>query len=209
MDSDKNNFEAFASQAAIAIENSRLFSTVKEEKRKLEIVFKRIREGAVLTTPDGEIVLLNRSAKLYLEYEKFQFTNINQAVSNFSMKPPPEQVLTSDAPVVRFEVVREKPKKLYLDGSAIKLTTEDREGNPMVEEKHLGPAQRNRPHFGPCADERQSFHWGWQAKPDTVGRLRRIHSRWPTLRVTKAEWVPACVGSRIGENGQFLDRVQA
>jgi signal transduction histidine kinase/putative methionine-R-sulfoxide reductase with GAF domain len=133
VDADKNNFEAFASQAAIAIENSRLFSTVKEEKRKLEIVFKRIREGAVLTSPDGEIVILNHSAKLYLEYEKFQFANISQALENFSVKPPFDQVIKSDAPVVRFEVMREKPKKLYLDGSAIKLNTEDKDGNATVE----------------------------------------------------------------------------
>jgi len=133
VESDKNNFEAFASQAAIAIENSRLFSSVKEEKRKLEIVFKRIKEGAVLTTPDGEIVILNHSAKLYLEYDKFRFTSINQALENFSVKPPLDQVTNSDSPVARFEIMREKPKKFYLDGSAIKLYKEDKEGNSTVE----------------------------------------------------------------------------
>jgi signal transduction histidine kinase/putative methionine-R-sulfoxide reductase with GAF domain len=133
VDADKNNFEAFASQAAIAIENSRLFSSVKEEKRKMEIVFKRIKEGAVLTNTEGEIVLLNQSAKLYLEYEKFKFTDISQAIANFSVKPPLEQVLKADAPTVRFEIMRDKPKKLYLDGSAIKLTKEDKEGNPTAE----------------------------------------------------------------------------
>jgi two-component system phosphate regulon sensor histidine kinase PhoR len=133
VESDKNNFEAFASQAAIAIENSRLFSSVKEEKRKLEIVFKRIKEGAVLTTPEGEIVILNNSAKLYLEYEKYKFTNINQAVESFSVKPPLGQVMKSDSPSARFEIMREKPKKLYLDGSAIKLYTEDKEGASTIE----------------------------------------------------------------------------
>ncbi len=130
---DKNNFEAFASQAAIAIENSRLFTSVKEEKRKLEIVFKRIKEGAVLTTQDGEIIILNNSAKLYLEYEKYKFTNICQAMENFSVKPSMEEVFKSDTTISRFEVMREKPKKLYLDGSAIKLFKEDREGNPSIE----------------------------------------------------------------------------
>ncbi len=133
VDADKNNFEAFASQAAIAIENSRLFSSVKEEKRKLEIVFKRIKEGAVLTNPDGEILLLNQSARLYLEYEKFHFSDIRQALENFSVKPPVDQIMQSDSPAVRFEVMREKPKKLYLDGSAIKLRTEDKEGNSTME----------------------------------------------------------------------------
>jgi len=133
VEADKNNFEAFASQAAIAIENSRLFSVVKEEKRKMEIVFKRIREGAVLTAPDGEIYILNHSAKLYLEYEKFKFGNISQALANFSVKPGFDQIVSSDEPVVRFEIMREKPKKFYLDGSAIKLYTEDRDGNSVAE----------------------------------------------------------------------------
>ncbi len=133
VESDKNNFEAFASQAAIAIENSRLFSSVKEEKRKLEIVFKRVNEGAVLTTPDGEIIILNHSAKLYLEYEKYKFTGISQALSNFSVKPPFEQIIKSESPIVRFEIMREKPKKFYLDGSAIKLYKEDKAGNSTVE----------------------------------------------------------------------------
>lgn len=133
VETDKNNFEAFASQAAIAIENSRLFSSVKEEKRKLEIVFKRIKEGAVLTAPDGEIIILNSSAKLYLEYEKYRFANITQAMENFSVKPPFGEVVKSEAPIAHFEIMREKPKKFYLDGTAIKLFKEDQEGNSVVE----------------------------------------------------------------------------
>ena len=133
VEGDKNNFEAFASQAAIAIENSRLFTSVKEEKRKLEIVFKRVNEGAVLTTPEGEILILNHAAKLYLEYEKYKFTNVSQALENFSAKPPFDQIIKSEAPVVHFEIMREKPKKFYLDGSAIKLFKEDKAGSSTVE----------------------------------------------------------------------------
>ena len=134
VEGDKNNFEAFASQAAIAIENSRLFSSVKEEKRKMEIVFKRVSEGAVLTTPEGEILILNHAAKLYLEYEKYKFTNVSQALENFCVKPPFDQLIKSDSPVVRFEVMREKPKKFYLDGTAIKLFKEDKEGRSATVE---------------------------------------------------------------------------
>ncbi len=133
VETDKNNFEAFASQAAIAIENSRLFTSVKEEKRKLEIVFKRIKEGAVLTTPEGEILILNNSANLYLEHEKYKFTSVQQAIENFSIKPPLDEVMKSEGTIVRFEIMREKPKKLYLDGFAIKLFKEDKEGNTEVE----------------------------------------------------------------------------
>ncbi|HAF96192.1 MAG: hypothetical protein A2X34_10270 [Elusimicrobia bacterium GWC2_51_8] len=132
-ETDKNNFEAFASQAAIAIENSRLFSSVKEEKRKMEIVFKKIKEGAILTDTAGEILILNNSAKLYLEQDKYKFTGIKTAFSDFSIKPGPETILTSSPAVSRFEAVREKPKKLYLEGAAIKLFKETKDGDSLHE----------------------------------------------------------------------------
>lgn len=130
---DKNNFEAFSSQAAIAIENSRLFSTVKEEKRKMEIVFKRIKEGAILTDVAGAIIIINSSAKTYLEHEKYKFEHIRDAFQNFEVKPGLDTILGSGEPISRFELYREKPKRFYLDGSAIKLFREDRDGNEVVE----------------------------------------------------------------------------
>lgn len=132
-DTDKNSFEAFSSQAAIAIENSRLFSSVREEKRKMEIVFKRIKEGAILTDTNGEVVIINSSAQAYLEQEKYNFTNIRDAFHDYEAKPGPEQVISGDAPVAHFELYREKPKRFYLDGSSIKLFKEDKDGNEIGE----------------------------------------------------------------------------
>lgn len=132
-ETDKNNLEAFASQAAIAVENSRLFSSVKEEKRKMEIVFKKIKEGAILTDTAGEIIILNNSAKLYLEQDKYKFTGIKTAFQDFSVKPGPEAILTSEVPVSRFEAFREKPKKFYLEGAAIKLFKETKDGDSLHE----------------------------------------------------------------------------
>ncbi|MCX5785707.1 MAG: GAF domain-containing sensor histidine kinase [Elusimicrobia bacterium] len=132
-ETDKNNFEAFASQAAIAIENSRLFSSVKEEKRKMEIVFKKIKEGAILTDTAGEITILNNSAKLYLEHDKYQFNNIKTAFQDFSIKPGLETILICDQPVSRFEAFREKPKKFYLEGAAMKLFKENKDGVSLHE----------------------------------------------------------------------------
>ena len=132
-DTDRNNFEAFASQAAIAIENSRLFSTVKEEKRKMELVFKRIKEGAILTDVTGEILLINSSAKVYLEHDKYKFTDIKNAFPAFEMKPGMDQIHSCEETSCRFELYREKPKKFFLDCSAIKLFAEDKDGSSHVE----------------------------------------------------------------------------
>jgi len=132
-ETDKNNFEAFASQAAIAIENSRLFSSVREEKRKMEIVFRRVKEGAILTDVDGEIIILNESAKTYLEYEKYKFTNVKSAFPDFEMKPGMDAAMAAGETAFNFELYREKPKRFYLSGTAIKLFTEDKDGNSKVE----------------------------------------------------------------------------
>jgi len=132
---DKNSFEAFSSQAAIAIENSRLFSSVKEEKRKMEIVFKRIKEGAILTDINGGIILINSSAKVYIEQEKYKFKNIRDAFQDYEVKPGMETVLAAEESVSRLELYREKPKRFYLDGTAIKLFKEDRDGNQIAEGK--------------------------------------------------------------------------
>ena len=132
-ETDKNNFEAFSSQAAIAIENSRLFSTVREEKRKMEIVFKRIKEGAILTDINGGIIIINSSAQTYLEHEKYKFENIRDAFQNFEVKPGLDTVMSKEDPVSHIELYREKPKRFYLDCSAIKLFKEDKEGNQIAE----------------------------------------------------------------------------
>ncbi len=132
-ETDKNNFEAFSSQAAIAIENSRLFSTVREEKRKMEIVFRRIKEGAILTDINGAIIIINSSAKTYLEHEKYKFENISGAFQDFEVKPALETIMGGEEAVSHFELYREKPKRFYLDGSAIKLFREDKEGNQIAE----------------------------------------------------------------------------
>ena len=59
---DQSAFEAFASQAAVAIENARLFSSLKEERFKLETVFSQMQDGAVLTDASGKVLLANAAA---------------------------------------------------------------------------------------------------------------------------------------------------
>lgn len=123
-ETDKNNFEAFASQAAIAIENSRLFSNLKEEKKKLEAIFKKIDEGAILTDTTGEIIILNNSAALYVEYEKYNHKNIKEVFSSLGKPIDFGQSLCEDSFSHKFLIEREKPKKLILEVSCIKIKNE-------------------------------------------------------------------------------------
>lgn len=132
-DDDRSSFEAFASQAAIAIENSRLFSSVKEEKRKMELVFRRIKEAAILTDSSGGILLLNDAAKTYLEYDKYKFSAIKDAFQDFAMTPGMCEVLNSPGNTAHFEVCREKPKRFYLSGSMMKLFSEGKDGEQRAD----------------------------------------------------------------------------
>ncbi|MDT8285948.1 MAG: GAF domain-containing sensor histidine kinase [Elusimicrobiales bacterium] len=127
-ETDRNNFEAFSSQAAIAIENSRLFSSVKEEKGKLEIVFRKIREGAILTDPGGKILIANNAARLFLEFEKFKFADMREAFRTFCSEEAYDSVMASTERTAKFDFAREKPKRLYLEGSAIRLLNTPKEG---------------------------------------------------------------------------------
>ncbi len=123
-ETDKNSFEAFASQAAIAIENSRLFNNVKEEKKKLEVIFKKIEEGAILTDTSGEIIILNNSAALYIEYEKYNPKNIGEVFSSLGKPADFGKTLCEDGSSHKFLIEREKPKKLILEVSCIKIKNE-------------------------------------------------------------------------------------
>ncbi len=128
---DQRNFEAFAAQAAIAIENARLFASINEEKRRLQVVFRQTREGMVVTNTDNHIVLVNDVAQLYFgrQFDK----TMKEAISGMEIKPAYDEILSSPENIVRFELTREKPKKLLLDGSAIRLFMQKEDGKPEPE----------------------------------------------------------------------------
>ncbi|MBI4051067.1 MAG: GAF domain-containing protein [Elusimicrobia bacterium] len=123
-DQDLKTFEAFASQAAVAIENARLFSSLREEKQKLQTVFSQMGEGAVLTDPKGIILLINKAAHHFLDPETASFQNIREGFKHMAMSPDLPQILASQERVTPFELLRESPKKLILEGSIIRLESE-------------------------------------------------------------------------------------
>ncbi|MBI4057550.1 MAG: GAF domain-containing sensor histidine kinase [Elusimicrobia bacterium] len=118
---DLKTFEAFASQAAVAIENARLFSFLKEEKRKLHAVFSQMGDGAVLTDSEGLTLLINEAARDYLDPQTHSFRSLQEGFKHMEVSPPIAQILMSRDRVIPFELTRDKPKKLILAGNAIRL----------------------------------------------------------------------------------------
>jgi len=58
---DQEIFLAFASQAAVAIQNARLFSEVRREREKLSTVFGAMSDGVLLLDEEGNVLLANPS----------------------------------------------------------------------------------------------------------------------------------------------------
>lgn len=125
---DLRIFEAFASQAAIAIDNARLFSSLKAEKAKLETVFARMQEGAILTDQKGGISLCNEAARRFFAIGQSAHPSLAEELGNVKVNPPVFGILSSPEPTIAFEAVREEPKKLILEGSASIMTFGSEQG---------------------------------------------------------------------------------
>jgi len=139
VDEDKEIFEAFASQAAIAIENARLFQNLKREKEKIEAVFSGMGDGAIVTDAKMNLVMLNSSAKNFLGIRKRNYLGkkIFQVVRQFKAFPRWEpkkaaapgsslkEFLTKEDRVTTFDLARRKPKTLVLSGIATRIVDEE------------------------------------------------------------------------------------
>jgi adenylate cyclase len=106
-DSDRDLLAAFAGQAAIAIENARLFESVSNAKRLMDNVFASITSGVITTDVQDQITLFNRAAERILRVPATRaggsrFTDALPALDN-ELRPLVEQVKTSGEPVVEYE----------------------------------------------------------------------------------------------------------
>ena len=124
---DVRIFEAFAAQAAAAVENALLFATVREEKARLDTVFTRMTDGALLTDESGAVVLANGAAAKQLGPCCRKGSRLEGAFQGFAMKPGPAELLASPQAHLDFDAEREEPKPLILAGTA-SLVHYDRPG---------------------------------------------------------------------------------
>jgi len=68
-DRDRDLLAAFASQAAIAIENARLFESVASAKSLMDNIFTSITSGVITTDFQDQITLFNRAAERILQVD--------------------------------------------------------------------------------------------------------------------------------------------
>lgn len=117
---DLRTFEAFASQASVAIDNARLFSSLKEEKLKLDTVFTEMADGAILTDPSGRLLLINQAAGRLTAATPAPAT-VAEAFGALTLTPSLKDIFSGAGSTRDFTAVREQPKKLVLGGKITRL----------------------------------------------------------------------------------------
>lgn len=86
-DNDVQMLETFASQAAIAIENARLFESIRQEREKMSTILGEMAEGALLLEPSGKIILGNPAAHVLLGKDNLENTTWQDITTLFDVKP--------------------------------------------------------------------------------------------------------------------------
>ena len=124
---DVEAFEAFASQAGVAIDNARLFASLRDEKFKLATVFAQMHDGAVLADAAGRVILANDAARRLLGAE---LSELGAALKGMAVVPPLAEILAS--PGAAFVATRPEPTLLVIAGRATRAPLADAEGRLFV-----------------------------------------------------------------------------
>jgi PAS domain S-box-containing protein len=152
---------AFANQAAVAIENARLFASVQrslaevtELKSLMDKVFASIASGVITADIHGNILLCNRATEQILNQKAVELVSqkLQVILSSLSpaLLPELEQVLQSDQPVLGLEISPAIPGRgridLRLSITPVKDGQQQTQGVALVlddlTEKKLLEAQR-------------------------------------------------------------------
>ena len=116
----------FAAQSAIAIDNAYLFSTLQQEKEKIEAVFKGMEDGAIVTDAQLNIIMLNSSTEklLNVKREECLGNNLLEFITDFQPSIPWKELEKKEEKVVNFDLIRKSGKPLFLSVGVTKIRNE-------------------------------------------------------------------------------------
>jgi two-component system, OmpR family, phosphate regulon sensor histidine kinase PhoR len=122
---DLKIFEFFAAQVAVAIENARLFESIRQEEEKMATILTRMNEAVLLLDPDGRIVLANSAAERLLgrTLRGFPWPEIE---NSFELKPSWRKLRSLTESVGDVELSRRAAPPLVLAG-VVTPVRDDRE----------------------------------------------------------------------------------
>jgi PAS domain S-box-containing protein len=118
--------QAFANQAAVAIENARLFSSLKrtleevtELKNLMDDVFASIVSGVITADAQDQITLCNRAAASILGRASAEIVGrpLDEVMASFAddIQPHLDAVRKSDQPIVGLELSHNVPERGFVD----------------------------------------------------------------------------------------------
>ena len=125
-ENERDLLTAFANQAAVAIENARLFSSLKhtlaevtELKNLMDNIFASIASGVITADVKDQITLCNRAAEAILGYTAIEIIGhpLNEIIPVVSRDIAPHlaSVRQTDQPVVGLEISHSLPKRGVVD----------------------------------------------------------------------------------------------
>lgn len=125
-ESEKELLNAFANQAAVAIENARLFSSLKhtlEEvtglKNLMESVFASIASGVITADIQNQVTLANRAAQNILGQAQLEIVghHLDEVLASVSKEIAPHllEVRSTDKPITDLEISHNLPKRGNVD----------------------------------------------------------------------------------------------
>jgi adenylate cyclase len=139
-DSDRDLLVAFANQAAVAIENARLFESVSNAKALMDNVFASIASGVITTDVQDQITLFTPAAERILRVPATRvggshFADALPALEK-QLRPRVDEVKTYREPVVEFESEMSLPDRgraiLRTSLSPLKDADEEMQGVAIV-----------------------------------------------------------------------------
>ncbi len=125
-ESERNLLVAFANQAAVAIENARLFSSLKhtleevtELKNMMDNIFASITSGVITTDIQNQITLTNRAAETILGYTSSDIVghSLNETLASVSTELEPHliEVRETDKAIADLEISHNSPTRGNVD----------------------------------------------------------------------------------------------
>lgn len=124
---DVDLLSIFAAQSAIAIDNAYLFSTLQQEKEKIEAVFRGMEDGAIITDAQLNLIMLNSSTEklLNIKREECLGNNLLGFIPDFQPSITWKELEKKEEKVVNFDLVRTTRKTLFLSVVATKIRNEE------------------------------------------------------------------------------------
>ncbi|HAM38109.1 MAG TPA: hypothetical protein DCP53_01720 [Elusimicrobia bacterium] len=117
-------FEAFANQAAIALENAMLFARLNQEKDKITAAFNGMTEAVFVTDKSGVITQLNKAACNLVNSDRVVGNSLEKILINNGLQLHPNFLNFKDKTKV-FEIAGRKEKQEYFNCLVTKILDEE------------------------------------------------------------------------------------